>query len=332
MQIISKLKIDKWCINLHCDREKLSQLKVGSLCGVNVKPDHPILIEGKVYPFVVFPTRVTPTFNLEQTSEGMPFDDEQSATEFAQLINGKNQTVPHVLLMSTPGFFGIATATNIDPVRGKLALSKLKDVKIINGQKCGFELMFYNVYVDKPRELVWNEILPTTKLREAKKLFQQKNAERDAKSIADKIISEKAAAAAKAEPALTTSQLHLLSKDYPATVAYLTNPNPANAEAAYTAFQHDMLVLTKGLVGPPENIDFEKIAKAMINAVRRKEPASDEGYYELVAYWYPRRYGEMNPQQRYDDLRKRGYKPHSADAIRKFCERYILPDLRKAIA
>ena len=67
----------------------------------------------------------------------------------------------------------------------------------------------------------------------------------------------------------------------------------------------------------------------MINALRRKTPASDDGYYELVAFWYPRRYGQMTPQERYDDLKSRGYKPQSPEAIRKFSERYILPHLPK---
>jgi hypothetical protein len=270
-----------------------------------------------------------PGFNLEQTGEGTPFNDEKSATEFAQLINGKNQTVPHVVLMSTAGFFGIALVTNIEPIRGKYELRQYKKIKTINGKQCGFVMRYFNCYVDKPRELVWEKILPATKWGAAEKLFRKKIAESDVKNIADKILSEKADAAGKAEPTLTASQLHLLSKDYPEIVKFLKNQKQGSPEEVYAAFQSDTLVLTGKLVGSPENMDFEKNAKAIINALRRKTQAGDDGYYELVAFWYPRRYGQMTPQERYDDLQSRGYKPQSPDAIRKFCERHILPHLPK---
>ena len=222
------------------------------------KSEKPILIGDQNYSFVVFPVRVTPTFDLEQTGEGIPFDDEKSASEFAQLINRKNQTVPDVVLMSAPGFFAIATVTNVDPVRGKYVLSQLKDIKIINGQKCGFAMRHYNYYVDKPRELVGEEILPAINLRAAKKLVVKKIAGMDIEQISNKILLEKAAAAAKEESQLTVSQLHLLSKDYPETVKFLKNQKQDKPEAVYAAFQSDMLVLTGNLVGSPENMDFEK--------------------------------------------------------------------------
>jgi hypothetical protein len=329
MNPVAKLKIDKWIIELQCDRQKLLPLRVGSLCGVTIKPDEPILIGGRHYPFVVFPTRVTPTHDLEQTSEGIACDDEASATSFAELINGKNRTVPHVGLMSAPGFFGIATASNVDLVRPQLDLFRFRVAKMDNGKPCGFALRYQNYFLDKSPEVIWEELLPTTELKTARKLKRKKQAELDAKEADARAIFEKGNAAAKAEPNLTAMRLEVLAKAYPDTVAFLKNPNPANAEAVFAAYQRETFVLTGRMDGTLPDSERLKTAKAMINAIRRKNPAINEVEYQLVAGWRLRGYDRMTPQQRYDDLKSLGLQPASPEAIRKICERLKLPSQRK---
>ena len=84
--------------------------------------------------------------------------------------------------------------------------------------------------------------------------------------------------------------------------------------------------LSKGTL--PASEAFET-AKAMINAVRRKNPAINVVAYLLVAGWYLRRYDHMTPKQRYDDLKSLGFLPQSPDAVRKLCEKLKLPSQRK---
>jgi hypothetical protein len=329
MSTITKLSIGKWGIELRGDREKLSQLKVGSLCGVTVKPDQPLLIEDRNYPFVVFPTRVTPTFDLEQTGEGIPCANEKMANDIAQVIQAKNQTVPHVGLMSVPGFFSIATISNVDVTRENFVLFKFHVSKMHNGQRCGFALRLYKTFLDKPRELLWEIMLPTTNARTAQKLFRQKNEEMKVEEIAARQAFAVADAKTKSEPNLSAIQLKVLSKAYPETVAFLAKPDAGNAAAAFAAYQRETLALTGHLTGSLDKVEFAKAAKVLINASRRKNPALNDVEFQLVAGWRLRGYDRMTPQQRFDDLKNIGLQPSSPDAVRKICERLELPSQRK---
>ena len=311
------------------DREKLSQLKVGSLCGVTVKPDPPLLIEDRYYPFVVFPTRVTPTFDLKQTGEGIPCMDEKKANEIVQVIQAKNQTVPHIVLMSVPGFFAIGTITNVDVCRENLVLFKYHVPKMLDGKRSGFALRLYKTFLDKPRELIWEKMLPTTNHRAAQKLFRQKSDEMKIEETASRQAFALADAKTKAEPNLSTIQLKVLSKAYPETVAFFAKPDAANASAAFAAYQRETLALTGHLTGSLDKVEFAKAAKVLLNASRRKNPALNDVEFQLVAGWRLRGYDRMTPQQRFDDLKSIGLQPSSAGAVRKICERLELPSQRK---
>ena len=329
MITVSKLSIGTWGVEISWDREKLAQLKVGSLCGVTVTPDQPILIGEQKYPLVVFPTRVTPTFDLEQTGDGIPCANETMANEIVQVIQAKNQTVPHVGLMSVPGFFSIATISNVDVCRDNLVLFKFHVPRIINGERCGFSLRIYKTSLDKPRELSWEKMLPTTNSRTAQKLFRQKNEEMKVEEMASKRACALADAKTKSEPNLSAIQLKVLSKAYPETVAFLAKPDAGNAAAAFAAYQRETLALTGHLTGSLDKDEFAKAAKVLINASRRKNPALNDVEFQLVAGWRLRGYDRMTPQQRFDDLKNIGLQPASPDAVRKICERLELPSQRK---
>src|ERR1019366_5680098 len=112
---ITDFKIAGRVVRVVFSRKRLSQLRPLSMCGVSVKFDNPIIEAGTAYPIIVFPTRLTATLDLEQTGSGIPCREESQANNVVQVIQGKNQTVPHVVMASVPGtYFGIATSTNVD--------------------------------------------------------------------------------------------------------------------------------------------------------------------------------------------------------------------------
>lgn len=135
----SEFKIDKLVVKLTFNRAKLSELRAQSMCAVTVKPENPIVLYGKSYPFIVFPARITPTLDLEQTGEGFPCANESQANNISKAIQGKNQTVPHVGMFSVPGYFGIGTIKD-DFYQERIVVFKFHVPKIINGRRCGFAL------------------------------------------------------------------------------------------------------------------------------------------------------------------------------------------------
>jgi hypothetical protein len=153
---ITDFKIAGRVVRVVFSRKRLSQLRPLSMCGVSVKFDNPIIEAGTAYPIIVFPTRLTATLDLEQTGSGIPCREESQANNVVQVIQGKNQTVPHVVMASVPGtYFGIATSTNVDLSQDELVLFKFHVAKETKGQNCGFALRLYKCSLDKPRQLTY---------------------------------------------------------------------------------------------------------------------------------------------------------------------------------
>jgi hypothetical protein len=325
----AEFRINPLVVRIAFSRQKLSELKSKILCAITVKPDNPLLLCGKSYSFIVFAARITPTLDLEQVGDGFPCVDESRAKNVAEVIEAKNQKVPHLVLMSTPGFFHIGTVTNVNMCQERLVLFKFHVPKTINSRRCGFALRLYKCFVDKPRELIWEEMLPTINSKVAEKMLRQKSSEMDIKEATDKQNFAAAEAKTKVEPNLTQSQLKVLSKAYPETVAFLANPNMANTEAAYAAYQRETFALTGQLVGTLNKTEFEKTAKALKNASRRKNEALNSVEFQLVAGWRLRGYDRMTPKQRFDDLKSLELEPASPEAVRKICERLKLPSVCK---
>ena len=220
-------------IRVPFDRQILAREPAGSIRAVTVTPEHPILIGGKQYPFAAFAVRVTPQFDVVQAGDGIPCEDEKTAEGYAQLFGGKPLKVPHVGLMSVPGFFTMATVTHIDFVKPRLDLIRLPAPKMVKGQPCGFVLRYQNHHSDKPPELAWEEFLPTTNLKAARNMMRKKQAEMTAKADAARTAFEKIAPVAKGEPDLTPMQLEVLAKAYPDTVAFLKNPEPGERRCPF---------------------------------------------------------------------------------------------------
>ena len=131
------------------------------------------------------------------------------------------------------------------------------------------------------------------------------------------------------EQDLIKIQLKVLAKSYPETISILANPNPANADAVYAAYQRETFALTGHLEGTLNKSEFLKTSNALKNAARRKNPAIDAVMFQLVAGWRFRGYDQMTPQQRYDALKALGLEPASPESVRKICERLKLPSIRK---
>jgi hypothetical protein len=325
----AEFKMHELIVRVQFDRQQLAQLRSRSMCAVSVKPENPIVNQGKSYPYIVFPARITPNLELEQTGDGFPCCNESQANEVIKVIEGKNQQVPHVGLVSAPGFFAIGTLTNIDLYQERLVLFKFHVAKTINGQRCGFALRLYKYFTDKPRELVLEEMLPTSNSRVAEKIMRQKDAELKAKVAIEKQKFLVAEAKTKSELNLIPSQLKVLSKAYPDTVVFLTNPKVANAEAAFAAYQRETLALTGHLVGALSKTEFKKAARVLRNASRRKNLALNAVEFELVAGWRLRGYDRMTPKGRFDALKQLGLEVSTPEAVRKICERLKLPSVRK---
>lgn len=216
---------------------------------------------------------------------------------------------------------------NIERSQGRLVLHFFYKPKIVKGRDCGFALRHYIYYQNKPRELVSEELLPTTNLRSAKTLLRRKDAElRKQDAAAIKRQNEAQAASV----AMTESQLRCLSKAYPLTVAILKKPDTAPAGAAFTAYQRETLALSGTLVGTLDKDAFLKTAKVLTKASRRKNPAINAVAFELVAGWCLRGYDRMNPKQRLEALKHISIIGNvTPDAVRKICDRLKLPAVRK---
>ena len=311
------------------DCEHLKQFVGNQIRAVAIPFEKPINDHGKLYPFAVFAVRVTASLEVEPLGEGFPCNDREHVNEVLQVIQKKNQQVPDVNLISMPGSFHIGTSSNEEIHKPTLILYTLFEPRFENGCKCGFALHFYKYFLDKPRELVWEKLLPTMVSDEAEQLFQAERKRVNAEDTAASLQRAQALAAVKSEPSLITMQLKVLSKAYPETVKYLQNPDPANARDAYAAYQRETLVLTGHLDGTLDLQEYGKLAKSLQNAQRRKNPPINDVEFQLVAGWRLQGYDQMTPEQRYSHLKCLGFDAASPDAVRKICERLELPTVRK---
>ena|ERR1017187_6351276 len=86
---ITEFKINGGVIRVPFSRKQLSQFRAGSMAALAVKPEKPIPLSGKLYPFIVFPVRLTPAWDLKQIGDGIPCDNVAQANDFVEAIRGK---------------------------------------------------------------------------------------------------------------------------------------------------------------------------------------------------------------------------------------------------
>ena len=324
--LVVKFSLPPYLFYLHVSREFLMSQPVGSLASVKFKPDQPFEHSGKIFPFIVFSARVTPTFELEQAGSGFPCVSESHADSIVEVIRGKNQDVPHVGLISWEGGFAIGTLTNIECVQNQMVLFALNSPKIIDGQQCGFYIRIYKCFIDKPRELESEIPLMTIDPKIAQEIFQKKDREmamEHSRKVKEQAIAD---GKLKSQPSLLNSQLEVLAKAYPDTVELLKNPDPSKINEIFAAYQRETLALTGTLIGTSlDKSEFMKTALALMNSARRKNPGINPIMFQLVAGWRHCGYDRMTPEQRFKDLKARGLQPSTPDAVRKMCERLKLP-------
>ncbi len=326
ISIAAILKIKNQEITMTFPRAELAKLRELSVCVVSFPLTFPIKHEGREWRFVVFPLTITPELKLEQTGEGILCADEAEAAEVQnEIIKSKNKKSPKVVLVSWKGGFALGTITNERKWRMEYEFLTFDTPKSVSGNLCGFSLRTYKRYLDEPRKLVSEDFLPVVDKKAADEMVRQKIASVRAEAKSEIRIQNMP----QVEPALIQSQLKVLSKSYPETVAFFANPNPDKAEAAFAAYQRETFALTGHLSGTLNKSEFLKTAKALKNAARRKNPALDAVEFEIVAGWGLRGYDGMTPTQRFEALRKLGLDPVSPEAIRKMCERLKLPSARK---
>jgi hypothetical protein len=112
-------------------------------------------------------------------------------------------------------------------------------------------------------------------------------------------------------------------------VAYVSKPDPKNAEATFAAYKQETLAATGHLVDKLTRQEFKEVAKLLEKASRRKNPSLNEIEFQLVAGWRLHGYDKMTPEQRFHKLKELGFKPASPDAVRKMCERLKIPSMRR---
>jgi hypothetical protein len=323
--VTSVFKIKDKELTLILPRAELAIRRELSECVVSFGLIAPIRHEGRDWRFVVFPIKITPELKLEQSGEGILCFDEAEATDTRnEILKSKNPKTPPVVLASWSGGFTLATITKERRWRREFELLAFHVPKLVSGKQCGFALRLYGRYLDEPRRLISEEFLPVIDKQTAEELVRQKMAEVRAE-VAEKIKLQNEP---QIESALIQSQLKVLAKSYPETVAFFGSPNPANANEAYAAYQRETFALTGTLIGTLNKSEFLKTAKALKNAARRKNSPQNDVEFQLVAGWR-RGYDRMTPQQRYAELKRLGLKPTSPDAVRKICERLKLPSARK---
>jgi hypothetical protein len=292
---------------------------------MSLRLNRPILHEGKSCPYAVFPIRVTPELILEQTGEGILCFSEEDANQIRNRIASSPQEVPPVVLISWQGGFCLGTLSDVQKSKRCLVLFQLHVPKVVEGLDCGFALRLYDDYACKPRVLIWEKYLPVTDKEEAEKLLRKKEAELRAQQVEkDKLQIRR-----QIEQSLTKSQLRVLSKSYPETVALFTNPEKTMGDAVFKAYQRESLALFGTVVGTLDKVEFKNAAKALINASRRKNPVRDAVGFELVVGWRLRGYDRMMPKERFDALKQIGLEVSTPEAVRKICERLKLPPVRK---
>src|ERR1039457_4499046 len=95
------------------------------------------------------------------------------------------------------------------------------------------------LYETKPRVVIWEELLPVTDKQKAEKLLRQK----EAALRAEQVEKDKLQITQQVEPSLIQSQLKVLSKGYPETIAFFTRPETVTPEAVFKAYQRETLAL-----------------------------------------------------------------------------------------
>ena len=324
---VSKLKIAKWEFDLAVPVAQIPRESINILSAVTLRPDEPITVSGKTYPIIVFPVRLKDDLKFEQVAEGFSCATESEATIISQAIQEKNRKTPAVGLMSWAGHFTLGTITNVEYFREELVLFTFNEPKLIDGDLCGHALRIYRYFLDKPREIIWEEILHTTDPKIAKKFLEKKHQELQKQDAEKQVKLKDSPGQSGAE--LKEMQLKVLSKAYPTTVAYLQKPDKKNAEAAFLAYKQETLAVTGQLIDTLTKSEFEEVAKILRNAARRKNPPINDVEFQLVVGWRLRGYDKMTPDQRFDALKALGLKPSSPESVRKICERLKLPSARK---
>ncbi len=325
-------KFHKKVVTVRFSREDLLKLHNSKTCFTAIKFKKPIQHGGISYPWGVVRMHVTPTFEVQQAGEGFPC---QNATEANALVTElilKYQNVPLVGLLAGPGHFDIGTFA-FETSKRRLSLDKIDPPKEINGQQCGFSVQLFRDFLDKPSEVIWADFLPTTDPKVALKLFRKREAGIHALDKADTLKSKNCGETTKAKPDLTAVQLKVLSKAFPETVKFFTNPDPAKVEHVFVTYRRELFALTGELIGTQnltlDKSEFEKIASACANIKRRKNSGLNDVEVQLVAGWYLVGYDRMTPKQRHDHLQSIGLHPHSPEAVRKMCDRLQLPSARR---
>jgi hypothetical protein len=325
--IVSTFKIGKWEFQLPVPVDQIPRDSINLFSAITVRLDEPLTVSGRTWPIIVFPARLKEDLTFEQTAEGFPCLNESEAQFVAQAIQDKNRKTPVVALASWSGHFALATLTNEEYFRKELVLFTFHEPKVVNGVRCGHALRIYKYFLDKPREIVWEEILPTTDVKVAQNLLEKKHSELLKHEVEQKKKLKNSAAQSGAE--LSTSQLKVLSKAYPKTIAYLQSPDKKNLEPAFSAYKQETLAVTGRLVETLSKSEFDSVAAILRNAARRKNPPINDVEFQLVVGWRLRGYDKMTPEQRFEALKELGLKPPSPEAVRKICERLKLPSARK---
>lgn len=325
MTSTAKLKIKEQTLTLVFNREELAQRRKKNECVISFRLNEPIQHEGKNCPFVVFPIQITSELNLEQTGEGILCADEAEANRIRNSIALYRQETPHIVLASWQGGFALGALSDVQHFKRCLELFQFHVPKFFEGQSCGFAIRLYDVYTNKTRVLIWEKLLPVTDKDEAEKLLREKESELRIKQIE----KDKIQVTQQIEPSLIQSQIKVLSKSYPETIAFFTKPETATIEAIFKAYQCETLALYGTLIGTLGKTEFQKAAKGLLNASRRKNPARDAVSFELVVGWRLRGYDRMTPKTRFEALKQLGFEVSTSEAIRKICERLKLPVVRK---
>lgn len=325
--IVSTFRLARWSFDLAVPKDRIPRESINMLTVVTIRPDKPIDISGTICAIIVFPARLNVELKLEQAAEGFPCRNESEAEQISEAIQAKNRKIPSVGLASWRGHFTLATISNPDFFREELVLFKFHKPQVTGSCRCGYALRIYRHFLDRPREKTWEEILRTTSARVAKKALARKQAELATEDAARKAKQNSPEAASDAD--LTAIQLKVLSKAYPRTVAFLSNPDSKNAEAAFQAYKQETLAATGHLIDTLTKSEFKEVAKLLERASRRKNPSLNDVEFQLVAGWRLHGYDKMTPDQRFHKLKELGFKPISPDAVRKMCERLKLPSKRK---
>lgn len=305
-----------------------------SLAGVYLTPDLEAQKNHGLPPFIVFQTRITPEFEIEQMGDGFPCNDEAHAKELMKTIEARNVTVPRVMMANWAGYFGLVTMTNFQVCSEGLELFVYHKPKEIDGQFCKFSLKYYRTYLGKSAEILNEEFLPTTDPQIANRILQEKaEALRRNKKTPANAVQPKSQIGVIADDSglMMESRFLVLSNAFPETIALMRKADISTPQEVYDAFNRDMFALTgktdEHLLLSQQK--FEELAKRIRKNRRNKQKGIDPIEFELVGGWLFKGYANMTPEQRREALQKLGLNPPSAGAINKICLRLKLPRFRK---